>query len=163
MKQLEELKNKIIKAVPDILELKFGRSVKFEYNDKMEEGIFGNICETSSGIIWLKERYLENGYKERNNMVQYKFIDCKGKFNGTGWLRCEIIGRPITLEDVLVALDKNYRGSFLISFAEKYESGKIKITCDGDSVYWQLNKNLEEQSKETINFLKTRLYERNTL
>jgi hypothetical protein len=133
--KLQELKMKIAEYNPDIMELKFGRNVKFEYNDKMEEGIFGNICETSNGIIWLKERYLENGYEEGDNMVQYKFIDCKGKFNGTGWLRCEIIGRDITLFDIIVFMSKiGYKVGELTKIIEMWKSPNCLDNQDDDTI-----------------------------
>lgn len=120
--KLQKLTKAIQKAVPEIMELKFGCRIL-----------------TTRG----KELFVSN-----ENIDIIKSFDTE----------IEILGRPITLEDVLVAMRKKHdrditidaRGVFLsYEDDEKLDTRNFLQT----DFSWQLNKPLHEQSKETIDFL----------
>jgi hypothetical protein len=124
-KQYNELKEKIIEAVPDIMKLKSGCKI---VNDLGFEDIIGSF----------------KGLQELETLADRKII--------------KIIGRPITLEDVLVAIDEadlwneyNEKASFMVN-----ENGLIE--CDlynweEEPVFWKPNIPLQDQPEETKQLL----------
>ncbi len=151
MKTLEELKKKIQESVPEIMELGFG--CKISFNTKMNIG----------GEKWDERSYAtilnivpDLGFTilHENNHIELflAFLYIK-KF--------KILGRPITLEDVLVALGER---TDLEYEWDKDNNGKIcfvirqtKYECQEEStiayIRWQLNKTLDQQSEECWEFL----------
>jgi len=134
--KLEELKKKIVEAVPEIKALNPGVKVKFH----ILEDSFGDIIPINPGdsdYLWIREE----GKPECFTISKSTIV--------------EILGRDITLEDVLRALDKpeanhaiNCEGQFLNQETE------IPLTyAFGTGVYWRFGKSLSEQSDLTINFL----------
>ncbi len=131
--QYSELKNKIVEAVPEIMELKFGCRVLLE--DDVVWTIYESMGD-SVGVIHNHERR------------------CPSKNQIT-----KIIGRPITLADVLLALEKTHghiaehlitsSGRFGVISGEDRETGAIhQFSCS-----WDLTKDLDDQSDATKQFL----------
>jgi len=143
-KDLEQLTQKIIKAVPSIAELKDGCKIKA-----------GNDV-----YIYIKNKYdiLTDGYNEDNLSdidegcgccSDHKTWNKKLKpFQGL-----EILGRPILLEDVLIALDDN---KILKISSNKKTVDILTRNCfaggfiEHKEVSWLLNTPLHLQSEETI-------------
>lgn len=120
---MTKLEQAIIKAVPEIMELKFG--CKYSFTDPRYPG---------RAIAWL-------------NWNESEIPDQKNKKD------IKIIGRPITLEDVLRVLKKNtdlwvYSVTVNGSIVEINNVEGVKKVSE-----WQLGKPLSEQSEETIKFL----------
>ena len=106
---MEQLKERIIELVPEIGELKFGCEVLLE----------NNVKRTISGS---------------DNRGYYQTLESDLTLVEDGIE--EIIGRPITLEDVLRAID------------ERWETPRSLLQI------WQLGKPLDDQPEEVIDFLK---------
>lgn len=148
-----ELVEAIVKAMPEIMELKFGCLVKM--HDEISEFIQENPlvcmqCECTSGVH-LK---MPN---QAGSMSPQSF--CKHRFEE--WF--EILGRPITLEDVLKAKNSKIDADFAQWKDDEYKPpygtvGNIKkgLKRKYDEkllAIWLLGKTLSEQSDETISFL----------
>lgn len=133
MTKLNELKEKITEAVPEIMELKFGCEIETEtLKYKHCKSCYQELREEKKEIIWSINYFIKQKKDEIylfNYLDNFQRIDIKE-------VNLRIIGRPITLEDVLVAEKTN----LVIN--------RMKIVEK-----WQLNKSLSEQSKETIDFL----------
>ena len=140
--KLEELKKKIIEVVPEIMELKTGCRVKLKIKDdwfKNPEQVF---------TIARKEVMFKPSTWSLVEVHQASFDETN----------FEILGRDITLEDVLRAIHKagnsaliNQVGDFCKSYA-----------YDNDSIcQWILGQPLHLQSEETINYLHSIIFNRN--
>jgi hypothetical protein len=134
LKELRELIFKCEEVKKDVLELKFGCWVKVKTLTPV--GLIPN------GLIINKVKYLEDKFEVQyyNAKRQKVVID-----------NLEIIGRDITLEDVLRALYSSDNCGDII-----YEYDSI-IEYVGEarekSIKWQLGKPLQFQSPECINNL----------
>jgi len=137
-KELQQLKEKIWKANPSILELKFGCEIQFNSSGKKDF-----IAHTKTG------------YKE--------FPVSTVSFGSVRLKEIKSLGRPITLEDVLVVckkqiidgsewIDVDIQGHIRRSWLERRGIG-IMEWKRSDLGEWILNKPLHEQSEETIKFL----------
>jgi len=124
MTKLQELKNKINEAVPEILELKFGCRIK-------------SYCYPDTDIV------IDDAI-EIDSLVGGKYATHERD-------NIEILGRPITLEDVLVAIEKQHE---VILTVVKNDNG-THITNEFAEVLrsWKWGKPLSQQPKETIGFL----------
>jgi hypothetical protein len=132
IKEYEELKAKIMKVNPSIMDLKFGCIVKSkEY-------------ETLNTVVWSDNEKVVYVPKENDFNFDYKSHYDNGKF--------EIIGRPITIEDVALAL--NYDGSYFINFTSGYIGRSVfygkNIVDRITKIKWLLGKTLDQQTDETI-------------
>lgn len=122
--KLAAVKAKIIEANPEIMELKFGCMVKGN-----SEIPTLNYVGKSNGQHCLS-------YK-RSNKDELLFVDNLG---------VEIIGRPITLEDVLMVLNKrcwaveNVRGSIMHWEFDKWVDTPLKWIL-GHDLDWQAEHN----------------------
>jgi hypothetical protein len=131
---LEFIRQKCIEASPEIVELKFGCQVqwqgtKFVFN--------GDISTDNTDYHLAGKRQI--GVVGRNDYLSEK--------------DCEIVGRPIRLADVLLAMDK-----FASSAIHVDNHGCFFFASAHDVLAptkaWNLrNDDLNEQSEETINFL----------
>ena len=126
MKKLEELKQEIIKAVPEIMELKFGCKIK------EDDEVYTIIGENDGGY--------------------YVAFDNKKLFRAEiGTVDDEdILGRDITLEDVLIAIDKTEFKPTRELIVVKMRVANIVLSLLD---IYELGKPLHEQSVETINSL----------
>jgi len=175
MSNLKKLKAEIIKRVPEIRELKFGCEVKYRCNGDVE--YYYNSHNTKAKDDYAKERvkitetekvwYIttikdiedRRGEKMFNFMGVFYLKDNKYYLkhiysDGTTlikYLDFEIIGRPINLEDIIIALAQiadNYKG-------KEYPDGSywlgamiLKLISN-----YKLGQPLDNQSEDTINFL----------
>jgi hypothetical protein len=124
----KEVREAIIAAVPEIMELKFGCRVRLKSSTENNVHIIIYSWETESG----DRRYGIDGYV----IADFKEKDF------------EILGRPITLADVLRAIDTDLAINDFGYF--------IRIVdCEVRDYYygWDLSKPLDGQSDEVWRFL----------
>lgn len=135
-----ELKSAIVSAVPEIMELGFGCEVILVNKN------FPKVINLKTPIVYCKQ----NGeFQLRGRDDFYTKFDCR-----------EIIGRNITIADVLLAIYKNrddneyavdLSGNFM-----KLDSGDPDDefdTFEHTKYWWNNHKDLSGQDEETINFL----------
>lgn len=129
MNNLQTLKNRIVAVVPEIMELKFG-------------------CELYHGIATFYLDMNRNGeiWVLQDNQVKLKNWFIKD---------IQILGRPITLADVLRAI-----GNMLIIVDSEGNFYKMQMKLSdklpklGSHLgTWDLTKDLDGQSEDTIEFL----------
>jgi len=130
MKNLQSVTKTIQSAVPEIMELKFGCEIE------SKDGLRSKLNTEK----WIYDYSLLRDWELKNKEVK-------------------ILGRPITLEDVLVALErvgesymyKVTSDGHIYEIKRETEDGEYHIEPTGK--YWQLGKPLSDQSPECINFL----------
>ena len=151
-KQYQKLVDKIIEAVPGILELKRGCVVEFEEEIEYPQYVFNKrmefLTEVGGGQI------ADTGDCDDYN-VFYLTPDGYIYQDDTDVRSNKIIGRDITLEDCLIAFRSegisirvNTMGEF---FEHQPKTGKWEV--NNSTVFWILNKPLQDQSDETKEFL----------
>lgn len=152
-----ELVEVIVKAVPDIMEIKHGCLLK----PKVGKCTFMVLAQTKDHVQVLNTFAMEYEHiGPDGNPIQWVWKD-KGanKAIVTFAERFEILGRPITLEDVLRALKESKRewiyaidcyGNLLEYNPE--EGWEVEVH-EYNLFKWHLGKPLSEQSQETITFL----------
>ncbi len=183
---MEELKKAIIKAAPEIVELKFGCDVILHDRGQIENSLKISNDELYRDKItdWLSaknnlvrctmlERPTFQIEKEKDGVLYNRgmeilpmVVNYLGKKKvykiSMGLHYChynKIIGRPITLADVLIAINNNtkdrYEGVCISSFglfSEEYFDGDSWKSRSLD-VKWNLKEPLDNQSPECIKFL----------
>lgn len=156
---------KVIELVPEIVELKFGCYVMMKkYKGEEYELLNASISEPVPIVSMFDgvggvERilYIDNFGNQCTDGL--KKIDEDAYTIGKSRIT-EILGRPITLEDVLRAIDHKR----FIEVAEmRMVSDDLAVTCEGQFVNaeravffdgkWHLSKPLSDQPIETITFL----------
>lgn len=140
----QALKEVIQKANPEIMELKFGCEVLLKDFEKD----FPNYVGIYAGRRWNKEIDKEVDLVVHKKSGHRHLVQMDKKY--------EILGRPIRLADVLLAID------------QKYSDGNIRFVSDGGYFWnwdletspneygaiWNLkDDNLDNQSEETKSFL----------
>ena len=155
---LNELKEKIQEVVPDIMELKFGCVV---FSDKTRTEIYLGKNEEDDESWFFEEDNIQGmDLAYSLNTADYKPKEGK------------VIGRPITLEDVLRAIenlickDCKGQGGGLINggYSECNNCGGDRYDLPEDLIgsgfklvdvldMWHLGKPLDLQPQETISFL----------
>ena len=142
MKYLKELTKKIQEEIPEIMELKFGCRVIRKIGNQYDSLI----------ILWKSESLIGSNKGETSyNCTINSKNGPSGMTSISNNYLGEIIGRPITLEDVLIVLDlRNKCSKFNESNRQVcwclYNIGKLIMI-------WIPNKPLNEQPQETITFL----------
>ncbi|HEY9826378.1 MAG TPA: hypothetical protein V6D19_13095 [Stenomitos sp.] len=135
MTNLSLVRAKVVEANPEIMELKFGCEVRHFLK--------------GTAIILAVQKLI--GESDCYDLAYYKLPDPifeRSPFN-PNW---DILGRPIRLADVLVAIEN-------IKNDDVYHNALLSL-CEGDEVgntdkLWNLRKDsLDEQSEECILFLK---------
>lgn len=143
----EEIRKKCIEANPSIIALEFGCLLHRTHEGK-DYGYY-QILEQGSGfhpeMLWVSSRVFGKIHIDKNETgteEELSIKDITDKF--------EILGRPIRLADVLLALSQ----VGAVTRGGKY---LINIVTDGNShidYRWNLLKdNIADQSPETIDFL----------
>lgn len=125
--QKEELIAEITKAVPEILDLKFGCKLRTK---------FGCIFK-----VW---------QVVGNNKIRTEL----GEFTKEQVKECKIIGRDITLEDVIVVLFKGDKWS--VSVHHGSLGCFLRVGCNGIDlgvIKWRLGKPLQDQRDDVWEFL----------
>lgn len=118
--KLSQLKEVIQKANPEIMELKFGCELEEDF-----------IFAWSNGpLTWIISDKGKGTLIQVPNISNYK-----------------ILGRPIRLADVLLALDKNGISASVDTH------GNMGFLPFKGHTEWDLIADLDHQSEETINFL----------
>lgn len=124
MNTYEQLKTRICELVPEILELKFGCKVSTEYGEFIIGGKEISITSVHKGTKY-EVNYFVTSYG-RKEIIKENF---------------EIIGRDITLEDVMIILS---RRNIKYRFDETFE-----FYVETEYIYWLRGKPLHLQSEET--------------
>ncbi len=133
---LEIVRAACIRAVPEIMELKFGCEV---------------LTQKGSGVIVVESHMVGFG-RGCKVILAGRTTVYEGKERDF-----EILGRPITLADVLRAIgnvDYQYIVSFdghILKLRNLTETGLM--TYEGTGVYWNLALGLLDQSEPTLSFL----------
>ena len=127
MNKLQQLEAKIQEAVPEIMELKFGCRVLLENDVKR------TILKDNNGKGYYFS-VLENDLTLIREGIE------------------EILGRPITLEDVLMAIDISKKKTPLVVGINGEFSEEIQNGWKGHET-WKLGSPLQDQPEETIDFL----------
>jgi hypothetical protein len=135
---LQELTNKIKKIIPEIEELKFGCKV-----DVFHKNILPELPVNRRNLIILGENRPNNTCLLLSHfgtpVLSYDILLNKKLV--------KIIGRDITLEDVLRCLEEKFKDN---DYCKKRKSVYNAFSCFEVIRMWQLGKPLHEQSKETI-------------
>jgi hypothetical protein len=131
---LAELTAKIVEAVPEITELREGCRLVNEGDAWHEHAVI-----TMGGCMF-------NGTTKK-----------KEKYDPKIW---KTLGRPITLEDVLIALQAKNGIHEIAYYAARTGTDiqKLNICFKAHETNWTLGKPLSEQSPETISFLHSLLH-----
>lgn len=140
MNHLKSLQSKIQKACPEIMRLQFGCEVMV---GKLKHTIY-QISENHYSACMIFENEWVDVEIGKNRIKDVK-----------------IIGKPITLEDILIALENKKQIKVSIGDFEGCEEDEECIREDYCVFYdfrkllhlWQLNKPLHLQSKDTIKSL----------
>jgi len=147
----EAVKTAIVAAVPDIMELKFGCRIFIpgadNHSNKGKRG-FGTMLETFVGrkISW-------SGYDATDDRIS-ALMDSGAirPMFGIAKNNVEILGRPITLEDVLRAIGTIHGPYVVVSDNGRFHKRVAPMKHEelGD---WVLGQPLDSQPDETIDFL----------
>ena len=128
MEKLELIRKKCIETNPSILDLEFGCEVMLR-----NSSIVNVICSISKNEEG--EEYVFTTYGATADKVYLR-----KKFEHDNYIK-KVIGRQITLADVLMAIERKYHTD---SFWSYFENLILK---------WNLKEPLGNQSEETIDFL----------
>jgi len=144
--KLKLIREKIIEANPEIVKLKFG--CEFQMCAGRVFTFFGMDCFNDGNRVY----YLTDEKVVVGQMFSKKAIE--------NW---KIIGRPITLSDILLAIDKADPYYPIVVTQNCSMLGTYRGTMQSisdypgqtwtDVVKWNPKKTLENQSKKYINFL----------
>lgn len=139
MTNIEIIKAACAKANPEIMEISFGCDLK--RNDQ-----YGSIykCVNEHG-------FANNNKKVWLNSVPFGAMEVERERIGKG-LDFEILGRPITLQDVLLALE-NVEKYILVDVIGNMYTHDANDGSLIDEGIWNLRASLEDQSEETLQFL----------
>lgn len=138
MSNLTIVREAVIRVVPEIMELKFGCEVEFIPRDgEMERGVImredlGNLHSPMEGY-----EVLVGGFQGRVG-----FIEREENY--------KIIGRPIQLADVLIAIGKSEKMAY--TTLTLYGT-KVTIVYRGSYCHWNLSQPLDGQEESTLEFL----------
>jgi hypothetical protein len=143
--KLEDIRKACVAVNGDITKLQFGCKVIIKDLDENSE--YGSVS-LHQDIIIADNLAEEDGFWE---------LQCKSNTYECYTSGFEIIGRPITLADVLLAIAETEYCSFLqigLTTADK-----VLLTAKGGIfAYWNLLKTLDGQSEETVAFIHSLLH-----
>lgn len=154
--QLEEIRKACVAANPSILDLVFGCVVSVhspEWGTSNEAGSSEYSPETWATGYVTHDEYLEVDRGEVGDILVKDIVEGYLDEDYEG-LSCHILGRPITLADVLRAIKSKYTLYEKVPYITITYSGQFISDDEATHIYWNLLKdNLEEQSPEIISFL----------
>lgn len=152
MTNLSKLRAAIIEAVPEIVELKPGCQVMLgDYDNGVVVAEIG-ICHRHK--TWAGCQNYEGLEEcEYDDGVHIAFVSDEGYSTidkkTSDIADYNILGRPITLADVLRAVGMK-KSIYLKTLGEQL---RLVDESGGELEWWDLTKNLDDQSPETIDFL----------
>ena len=130
MNKLQTIREACIEANPEIVELKRGCYIKTRWNSDAEILGFSQRISARESAKWFK----------------YMHGITVSTIKETSIL--EIIGRPITLADVLMAIEEKYKADVMYrDFLQKYVDPLV--------AKWNLSLPLSGQSETTLHFIST--------
>ncbi|MFA5990476.1 MAG: hypothetical protein WC803_12845 [Sphingomonas sp.] len=140
-----EVHAKVIEAVPDIVELKFGCRV--------------DICKNSPHYVTVLRQFSSNTYFGEINAELREVVEVMDNFSVHRLPVSDIvqiIGRPISLPDILIAMDKLKKPEIVHILIES--DGELMIECNGDDFphytgQWNLQKTYEDQEELVKRFI----------
>lgn len=139
----EALRQVIITQIPEIMELKFGCKIL-----DLKHQFFGkNQPEIMTIVYGSPEHAEDDGFDllhyRGNPVVHFSLADIQDSN------KCKIIGRPITLPDMMLTFKK------LVIYAEINSDGSLDAKTETGIKYcnWDFVKTLEDQSDECKQFL----------
>jgi len=148
--KLEELKKFIQKQIPSILELKFGCEIEREGKKCLVvSDLFISEFNHCEGFLHLWEDELKDSIE---NYLMTREFPPEEKNGGDWEYDFKIIGRPITLEDVLIVLERKSMGKgnrFYISHNGNFFRNDEPIS----EATWEFGKSFNNQSKEFYDWL----------
>ena len=139
MNKLQQLEAKIQEAVPDIMKLQLGCKLKVNRED-LDSVASDDFEQDYLTVHW----YQKGGFDEQDTLFTLELCEWEYEF--------EILGRPITLEDVLMAIDISKKKTPLVVGINGEFSEEIQNGWKGHET-WKLGSPLQDQSEETIDFL----------
>lgn len=135
----EEVGAAIVKAVPEIMERKFGFGIRVLSNSSLGDKIFKKFGQRK---FWLGgeglKYYCSRGWIEFDVVWE---LERKGSL--------ELLGRPITLEDVLRAIGR--KGSPMLNF--KLIGNHLRLSYAEALEWWDLEEPFEKQDDYCTRFL----------
>ena len=132
MTTYEKLRSRIVELVPEIVELKFGCRLK--------------SLDSEAVFITSENQYQTRSFLHSGHNICYQFQ--KSEFEK----EYEIIGRPITLEDILRAIGR--RSDTWHVAGDGAFCCLNQVTGQFERVaQWHLGKPLEQQDEETLLFI----------
>ena len=160
--EFKTLRDLILKSEGRNLGDELGEGCEIQFKDRGEvvKCKFGELYRRKQDgeLIWINEVYCEKGYTAKDGQICYKFYSEESKsFSGYGYMKVEILGRPISIERLLMALGEGY----LIShdgrvYEEAWHSDNYQGSAE-QSLMYQCELNLalplHEQEPATINKL----------
>ena len=123
---LEKLKQKIVEAVPEIMDKQNGCKIQYDLDGKTWNGEM-----YTNAFFW--HLRVDNVYDVYDREIRDSI---------------KFLGRPITLEDVLRAWQEKYADKSGAINSQRFDSFVFNLLG-----WWKLGKPLSEQSKKTIEFL----------
>lgn len=136
----EAVKVKIIEAVPSVMDLKRGCHI---------------ITDRGEAVVYLSNREVTESVELNPKSDTWACNEPTDKIKPH-----EIIGRPITLADVLIAIgkSKHWMETWSITYTGKFFKIDEVGTGDGNKDfykrgYWDLSQDYDYQSEECIEFL----------
>jgi len=130
--QYQQLKNKIVEAVPEIMELKLGCVVKMASKDKNE-------------IVIRVEKM-----KQWHGEIMIETNESYGQTNSDLYT---ILGRPITLADVLRAIEKTRPSDFYRVYYAIESDGTFLLEGTDQGICWNPSADYDGQTDEVKEFL----------
>lgn len=150
-KKYQALKSKIIKANPEIVDLKFGCEIK-GFSEALGRTFFLEKGKDNSSE-WIAV-YPENGIK--GNLLERPIYSISASFPAK--IEYEILGRPIRLADVLLAMQKleddDDDRNWVVNRFGEFLKDREDIPAVDVGMTWNLKKDdLDLQTDETKQFL----------
>jgi len=169
MKNYNKLKEIIQEANPEIMELKFGCEILLKSPNELEsyEGGFKRPKHTGNTNFY--DAWTLVGIERNSRETQdYRYYFTVGSFGYSNSLvnidiepklykkmldlgKIKILGRPIQLADVLMAIGK--KKMIGVSGSGLEEPNLLIIAIEGKSIAWNLSLDLDSQSDEVKEFL----------
>ena len=165
MTKLQKLTKAIQTANPSIMKLEFGCEVEYDYKGKIEKQIIkGKGYEQTDSKSLMREygchSSIDSFSVDNFELLNYPYVSTKKEYEKYKELWehtypiTKILGKPINLENCLVAIDKTD-----ITKCEQYKNENWTMPEFAGHIVlklidaWKFDKSLENQETKTINLL----------